>query len=603
MCGLVGKLNFDGKPVFENEIRKMCRTITHRGPDDEGIWVKDNVGLGNRRLAIIDLSLTGHQPMSNEDKTVWLTFNGEIYNFLDLRKKLSKKGHRFFSHTDTEVIIHLWEEYGVDCLHFLRGMFAFALWDEKQRILFLARDRLGKKPLKYFINEKCFIFASELKAILKDKSVSKRPDIQAIDYFLTLESVPSPLTGFKGIKKLPAGCYILIKDSRLKIQKYWHLDFSEKINLSEEELKREIIRRLKEAVKLRLIADVPIGAFLSGGIDSSAIVALMTILGQRNINTFSIGSENKDYSEFDYARLVAKKFRTNHHEIILKPSSFSLLKKLAYFYEEPYGDPSALPTYLVSQAASQKLRVVLNGDGGDENFAGYGRYKKFRLLYYLHFLPQFLKRKIIKKFHLPDFERYVFDFISLNFPSLVKKEMYTRPFLREIDPLASERALLKQEKEKLPILDNILMLDFNFYLSEVLLPKIDIATMANGLECRSPLLDHKFIEFTAKIPFHFKLNSLNSKYIFKKALEKILPSEIIYRKKMGFGFPLGKWLRSEWRKDVEELLLSKNSLIRQYLKQTAIKEYLKNRPAGEHHDRRIWRMMMFEFWLQNFFGK
>ena len=380
MCGIVGRLNIDGKPVNKTDINRMAQKIQHRGPDNQGIYVNGLVGLGNRRLSIIDLSSTGNQPIFNEDKSVVLVFNGEIYNFQELRRRLIKKGHKFRSKSDTETIVDLWEEYQEKCLKYLRGMFAFALWDQKQKVLFLARDRMGQKPLKYYLDNNGIIFASELKAILTNRAIKREVDLKAVDHYFGLESVPVPLTGFKQIKKLPQASYLIIKNRKAVIKTYWQPKFLPKHQLSTNELKKEVLNKLTESVRLRLVADVPVGAFLSGGVDSSAVVALMRQLGKKKLNTFSVGFEEKEYSELKYARLVAKKFKTNHHEAILKPQDFSILPKLAAAYEEPYGDISALPTYLISQKASKNIKVVLNGDGGDDIFAGYQRYQKFVIL-------------------------------------------------------------------------------------------------------------------------------------------------------------------------------------------------------------------------------
>lgn len=592
MCGIVGKLNFNGKAVTHQEIAAMCRAITHRGPDDEGIWIKNNIGLGNRRLSIIDLSSAGHQPLCNESKTIWITFNGEIYNFQKLRAELIRKGHRFRSKTDTETIVHLWEEYGVDCLKMLRGMFAFALWDQNKKILFLARDRLGKKPLKYYWNGKSFIFASELKAILTQK-INPELNLQAIDHFFSMEAVPEPLTGFREIKKLPAGSYLLLKNGRVVIKRYWQIKFLPKLNYSETEWIEAIKAKLTESVRLRLVSDVPIGAFLSGGIDSSTVVALMSQLGQKQINTFSVGFDGSN-DELPYARTVAKQFHTNHHEAVLKPSSWPLLQNLAAAYEEPYGDPSALPTYLVSQLASQKIKVVLNGDGGDENFAGYQRYQKFALINPFRRLLPFLRS---------DLTVYPAAYLGLTAPLDFKKVLYQPEFIEQVDPSATQALFEKQQSASLSPIDNVLKTDWRLYLSQVLLPKVDIASMANSLEARSPFLDQELVELTAKMPAKFKLKGLTAKYILKLAVKDWLPQEIINRPKIGFGFPLGNWLRHEWRGKIKNLLLDPKAKFRHFLKQEAVKTMIEQPLPGEHFDRRLWRIIMLEYWLQHYFPK
>lgn len=613
MCGIVGRLNFNNQAVRPDELKRMCQAIKHRGPDDQGIWLKGPVGLGSRRLAIIDLSPAGHQPISNETKTVWLVFNGEIYNFQELKPRLIKKGHKFRSHSDTETIVHLWEEYGVNCLQYLRGMFALALWDDRQKILFLARDRMGKKPLKYYLDDQKIIFASELKAILTDKTISKIPDLQAIDHFFSLEAVPAPLTGFVGIKKIPSASYLLLKNKQVTIKKYWQVKFLPKTKLNQPELKISILDQLTEAVRLRLISDVPVGAFLSGGLDSSAVVALMSRLGQQHINTFSVGFKDKKFSELPYARIVARKFATNHHEIILTPKHFSLLPQLAEAYEEPYGDPSALPTFLVSQLAAKTVKVVLNGDGGDENFAGYQRYQKITPINFVNrLLPEFARRLISKLLrrsvfkdviNQPDFGQYSAAYLGLTAPVEFKQQLYQPDFFKAIKPLASQQLLQLQADQKLTSLDNALLTDIQIYLAEVLLPKVDIASMAHGLEVRSPFLDYQFVQYCAQIPDYYKLRINESKYILKKSLEGILPREIIYRPKMGFGFPLGDWFKGPWHKQVKALLLNSQAKYQQFLNPIVVKRMINSPLPGEHYDRRLWRILMFELWLQHYFLK
>jgi asparagine synthase (glutamine-hydrolysing) len=621
MCGIVGRLNFDGKPVKKNDLAVMCGAISHRGPDNQGIWVKSQVGLGNRRLSIIDLSPNGNQPISNEDQTVWMTFNGEIYNFSSLKKGLTKKGHKFKSNSDTEVIIHLWEEYGINCLKFLRGMFALALWDMKKQMLFLARDRMGQKPLKYYLDDKKLIFASELKALLATKEVKKEVDLEAVDHFFSLEAVPAPLTGFRGIEKLPQASYLLVKNGKVSVKKYWQPEFLPKIKLTQSEIEEKVLDKLTKAIKLRMMADVEVGAFLSGGVDSSAVVALMSKLGQKKISTFSVGFSEKEYSELKYARIVSKKFKTNHHELILSPQSFSLVSKLAQVYEEPFGDPSALPTYLLSQMASKKLKVVLNGDGGDDIFAGYQRYQKFGPLNLVsRLMPK--QVRVLAKFGLglpgslgrktqtlldlisqPGFGQYAAAYLGLQAPEKFKQDLYRKEFLDQVDPLSSQKLILDHKKVKLDALENVLLADMNMYLAQVLLPKVDMASMSHSLELRSPFLDHELVELAGKIPTKLKIRNGEGKYILKKSLEGILPKEIIYRKKMGFGFPLGLWLRHQWKKEISEVLLSKNAKIKDYLNQEMVKQMIDNPLKGEHYDRRLWRVLMFELWLDYYFSR
>ena len=380
MCGICGAYYIDPERTVSAElVERMNFVQRHRGPDDEGVWVKDNVGLGQARLAIIDLSPLGHQPMCNEDGKVWITFNGEIYNYLDLRAGLVQRGHQFRSNADTEVILHLWEEKGPNLLEDLRGMFAIALWDDRQKTLFLARDRMGKKPLYYTDLPDRLFFGSEIKAILQDPEFRAEPDLEAIKYYLTYQSVPAPFCAFKGIKKLPPAHYLLAKGSHVEVRRYWKLSYQDQFQISgpadQKKLEEEIIERLNEAVRIRLMSDVPLGAFLSGGIDLSIIVALMA--GQMNqpVKTFSIGFKEDSYNELPYARMVADRYKTEHHEFVVTPDAQAIIPQLVWHYNEPYADSSAIPTYYVSQLARQFVTVVLTGDGGDENFAGYPRYQ------------------------------------------------------------------------------------------------------------------------------------------------------------------------------------------------------------------------------------
>jgi len=501
-------------------------------------------------------------------------------------------------------------------------MFAFGLWDEKKQTLFLARDRMGQKPLKYYLDDKMLVFASELKAILKVKGIKTEPDLQAIDQYFTLEAVPVPLTGFKGIKKLPQASYLIVKNGKVLIKKYWQIKFMPKLKMDENELKQEVLDRLTEAVKLRMVADVPVGAFLSGGVDSSAVVALMRQLGQKNIKTFSVGFKEAKYSELKYARMIAKMFKTDHEEIILGPQSFSLLNKLADQYEEPYGDPSALPTHLISELASKKLKVVLTGDGGDDSFAGYRRYEKFVSIDTFNRLMPKLGKRILKLMFSPHwpiynetrillwelmsepgFDQYPTTYLGMQSPIEFKQKLYTKEFFNKINPLSAKKIILRYKNTKLQSLDNVLLADLNIYLADVLMPKIDIASMSHGLETRSPFLDQELVEFVAKIPVKFKLRFGQTKYILKKSLEGILPKKIIYRRKMGFGFPLGDWLKNQWQDEAKDLLLNKNALLKDYVNQKEIEKMFNRFLKKEHYARRLWRILMFELWLQNYFSK
>lgn len=629
MCGIVGKIYFKEANVSSTDIKRMTSAVSHRGPDDEGIYLSPDgkVGLGQRRLAIIDLSPLGHQPMSYRNR-YWITFNGEIYNFQAERAVLQKEGYQFKSKTDTEVIMALYDKYKEKCLDHLRGFFAFAIYDNYEKTVFCARDRIGKKPFKYFSGRKVFIFASELKAILTQKEYRKEPDYTAIHHYLTLQYVPAPLTGFKGIKKLEAGHYLLIdlKSGKISKKRYWRLNYAEKWTLSEAEWQKKILSKLEESVKIRLMADVPLGAFLSGGIDSSAVVGLMSRLSKKPVKTFSIGFSEQKYNELPYARIIAKKFKTEHHEIIVKPDAMEVLPFLVRHYEEPYADSSALPTYYVSRATRDYVTVALNGDGGDENFAGYSRYSafKFSLLYekfkLLNSVALPLTATFAKTFRTTFFERANRFSKTINddyrrryltymayFNNEQKKALYTREFTRlvwqnDTYDLIAEKFLEAATPDKM---DQTLYADFSTYLPEDLMAKVDIASMSVALEGRSPFLDHEFLELTAKIPFDLKLfGADNKKYILKKALEGFIPDEILYRKKMGFGLPIDDWFRLNLKDYTREILLSRKALERKLFRQKEIKNILDEHESSKiNFAYRIWALLTLELWFREFFDK
>lgn len=600
----------------------MNGAVSHRGPDDQGIFTDKNVGLGHARLSIIDLSPAGHQPMPDDTGRFWIVFNGEIYNFLELRKELENAGVKFRSKTDTEVIIHLYKKYGVDCLKLLRGMFAFAIWDKEKQVLFLARDRVGKKPLKYYSDGKVFLFASELKAILQNPEVKKEIDWPAIDEYLTYQYVPHPKTGFKNIFKLEPGHYLLIKsDGTIKKEKYWQIDYSKKLNLSESEWEKAVLEKLKESVKTRLISDVPLGAHLSGGIDSSVIVALMAGEMKEPVKTFSIGFKEDDYNELPYARLVAEKYKTEHQEFIIEPNAIEILKKLAYHYEEPYADSSALPTWHLSELTKKHVTVALNGDGGDENFVGYGRYNAMKLFYQLKALPlknqmQFLNKHLyrltgIKIFRkgwrfLEAYGKNPLDFYLriISYLSQDDKGLIYGPDLLEKTGNSRWQSFLEEkfsEAKNLEKLDQILYTDINSYLPDDLLVKVDIASMAHALEIRSPFLDHEFMELTAQIPANLKLKGHNKKYLLKKLAYKLLPKECIDRPKQGFGVPLEYWFRGELENHLKERLLDKSFLDYGFKKEGLEKLITDHKEKRRNNANQLWALLTLSYWLENYF--
>jgi len=623
MCGIVGIFNFDQREISDKILKEMTQALLHRGPDDCGIFIEKNIGLGHTRLSIIDLSSTGHQPMSDKEEKIWIVYNGEIYNYLVLKRELEKEGIVFKSKTDTEVIIYLYKKYGIDCLKYLRGMFAFAIWDKEKKQLFLAKDRVGKKPLKYYCDSNCFIFSSELKAILKNPEVKKEIDYDAIDEYLTYQYVPHPKTGFKNIWKLEPAHYLIVKENGEIIkQRYWKLDYSKKLNLSESEWKEKILEKLRESIKIRLFSDVPLGAHLSGGIDSSLIVALMAQEQNSALKTFSIGFTEKDYNELSYARLVAQKYKTDHQEFIIKPNAIEVLPSLAYYYEEPYADSSALPTWYLSKITKKYVTVVLNGDGGDENFAGYTRYNAMKLFQYLHLIPfkpqlkklnrflyQITKIKIFQKGYrfLNSYSAQPIDFylrIIDYFGQEEKNLIYTNEFKQKIKN-SRWHSFLKEkyeETKKFDWLDKILYTDILSYLPDDLLVKVDIASMAHGLEVRSPFLDYEFLELTTAMSSNLKMCGHNKKYLLKKIAEKFLPKECIYRPKQGFGVPLEHWFRGEELENyLREKLLAKKFLAFGFEKQ-GIKQLIEeHKNHHQNYANHLWALLMLEAWLQQYF--
>jgi asparagine synthase (glutamine-hydrolysing) len=622
MCGIVGKINFNKKIVTEKEIKKMTKVLAHRGPDDAGVFIDQNVGLGHHRLAIIDLSAQGHQPMSDNDNKIWLTYNGEIYNFLDLRKELAKEGIKFKSRTDTEVIIYLYKKYGLDCFSYLRGMFALAIWDKNKKQLILARDRLGQKPLKYYFDNNCFIFASELKAILQAKEVSKEPDWEAVDEYLTYKYVPGPKTGFKNIYKLPPAHYLIIKENGEQImQRYWQIDYLKKSELSEPAWEKKIIEKLTQAVRLRLISDVPIGAHLSGGIDSSLIVALMAQALPQRVKTFSIGFQEKKYNELPFAKMVAKRYHTDHHELIIKPNAVEILPKLVYHYEEPYADASALPTWYLSEATKQHMAVALNGDGGDENFAGYERYNAMKLHAQLKKIPgkniiktlnQLFYRltgaKIFQKgyrltnsFHPSPYNFYL-NIIQYFSPG-EKDKIYTANFKKLIEHSDWYRASQKvfDQGKKLNWLDQLLYTGLHTHLPDDLLAKVDIASMAHSLEIRSPFLDFEFLELTAQMPARLKLAGHNKKYLLKKIATKYLPKECIYRPKQGFTIPLEFWFRGRLNNYLQDSILDKKFLAYGFAWQGIAKMINDHEKHRHNYENQLWTLLCLRLWLKEWF--
>lgn len=624
MCGIVGTVNADSSPIKRDILEKMNKAIFHRGPDEDGFYINNNVGLAMRRLSIIDLA-GGQQPIHNKDKTKWIVYNGEVYNFQELRKDLEKDGHQFYTHSDTEIIIHLYDKYGVDCVQYLRGMFVFAIWDEVEKSLFIARDRVGKKPLLYSHQPNGdLIFGSEFKALLQHPAISREVDAQAIHHYLSYLCVPAPFTAYKAIRKLEPGHWLLWKKGEIKTHRYWLPDFHSKIKISEPEAEEETLRILREATKMRMISEVPLGAFLSGGVDSSTVVALMAEQSDKPVKTFSIGFEQEDFSELKYAKRVAEHIGAEHHEFIVKPNAIEILPTLVEHYGEPYADSSAIPTYYVSRETRKQVTVALNGDGGDESFAGYERYLAMRLSEKYHYLPKVLRsligkavgtlptselkrsrvrdaKRFVRAANLPKVERY-FRWVSAIDRDL-KETLYTKEFKNQTEKYDSS-SFLKQWFDKSNgngIVDATMLTDQMTYLPNDLLVKVDIASMANSLEARSPLLDHKLIEFAASLPENIKLKGAENKSLLKKVGSRLVPREVLYRKKMGFGVPINHWLRSELKEYLRENLLSEKFAKRDIVKIDIVRKLVNEHiDENRNHSMQLWTLLMLELWFQHF---
>jgi asparagine synthase (glutamine-hydrolysing) len=624
MCGIAGVVSTTRESnITEALVHEMCEQIVYRGPDDEGLYVADGAGLGMRRLSIIDLS-GGHQPVFNEDRSSWIVFNGEIYNFPDLRPDLEARGHHFRSHCDTEVIIHLYEDMGADCVQKLRGMFALAIYDKKQRKLTLARDRMGKKPLHYALHNGNLYFASEIKSILAVAPELAEVNSQGLLEYLYYGYVPEPITAFTGIQKLPPGHLLEFQDGKICIRQYWDLpQYNTHSPKNEEECLEELERRLFEATKIRLISDVPLGAFLSGGTDSSTVVALMARASSGPVKTFSIGFKKDDFNESNYARIVANTFGTDHHEMILEPDVVQTVEHLTSSLEEPFGDSSMLPTYYVSQMARQHVTVALSGDGGDEIFAGYDRYRihadrqifehipgwarKFYRNQIFPRMPNSMQgRKLSYNISLPWQERYV-DGLSF-IPAMERDTPILSDDFRKIlqnsdDPGNVLRRYFAQAPAKDPV-DQILYVDTKTYMVADILAKVDRMSMLNSLEVRVPILDHEFVEWVTGLPPEWKLRGKQQKYILRKLAERLgVPREVLYRQKQGFSLPLVHWMRNEL-KDMLMILLEPRTLDRGYFQAAGVRKLMDDHLLrNKTMTGRIWRLLMFELWHRNFLEK
>ncbi|HEX8845392.1 MAG TPA: asparagine synthase (glutamine-hydrolyzing) [Pyrinomonadaceae bacterium] len=625
MCGIAGFVSREkarGHADASAVLDRMCRIIAHRGPDDQGTFVEDRVALGMRRLSIIDLS-GGHQPMSGCDPEVKIVFNGEIYNFRELQRELEARGHHFKTHSDTEAILHAYEEYGSKCPEHLRGMFAFAIWDARRQELFIARDRVGKKPLYYTITPAgTLIFGSELKSLREHPEFRGEINAEALDAYLTFGYVPDPLTIFSGVEKLPPGSSLTFANGRVSVNQYWDFPYQEpqpEPLSSEEDYLEELRALLDEAVRIRLVADVPLGAFLSGGVDSSTVVGLMSRASQSPVKTFSIGFHEDSYNELKYARVAAKAFGTEHHEFIVTPDICSIVDELVWHFDEPFADSSAIPTYMVSKLAREFVKVVLSGDGGDELFAGYTRYATDRKRSGFARLPRVVRRGLMQPLGrklphgawgrnyvhnvaLDPLDRYIED-VSV-FTRLNKPLLYTEDFLRrlgETEAAALFREFASRSRAD-DALDPLLYLDSKTYLPGDILTKVDRMSMAVSLEARVPLLDHKLIEFVCtRIPAGLKMRGLETKYIFKRAVKEFVPAEILNRPKQGFGVPIQQWINEQLRDRVRGTLTEARTRERGYVKQRYVDLLLEEHERGRRdHSTELWALFMLELWHRSF---
>jgi len=614
MCGIGGKLSFDSRPD-PGLADEMNECMEHRGPDAEGVYASGPALLAHRRLSILDLSEAGRQPMANEDESVHIVFNGEIYNYKELRQRVDD--YAFRSETDTEVLLHLYEEYGVDCLRYLRGMFAFAIWDESAEQLFLARDRLGQKPLFYRDAANSFWFASSIKAILADDAVSAHPDLDAIRSYLNYQYVPTPKTGFRGIEQLSPGEYMVVSENDTRKDRYWDFSYRDQFSASPSRLADRLRDRLREATRLRMRSDVPVGVFLSGGIDSSVVTALMDDIADDPVGTYSIGFNQKKYDELEFAREVAETYGTDHHEYTVTPESMEILPELVNTYEMPFGDPSALPTYYVSQVASDDITVVLTGDAGDENFAGYDRYTYDRVVSLanavpsplrsagttaLNSLPQTLRNQKYLYYGKRALEIAEQDPVSryARFICHAQGEEVERVWNgpkpeRELEMFHEAFA----EADGPTRLDRVMDVDINTYLPNDLLVKVDRASMAHSLEVRSPFLDHQFVEFTARIPAKYKWRRGNKKWLLKRAFNDVLPDPVLNRPKQGFGVPINEWFRGELREFARDSLERLGG--RDAFDQTGLRRKFNEHVSDdEDHGYPIWDLVMLEQWYEQF---
>ncbi|HTV46430.1 MAG TPA: asparagine synthase (glutamine-hydrolyzing) [Stellaceae bacterium] len=629
MCGIAGFVTIGaGLPRAEADARLACMgaTLRHRGPDDHGTWTDGRAGLAHARLSIIDLSPAGHQPMASADSNVWLTYNGEVYNFVELRRELEALGYPFRSRSDSEVVVNGWHAWGAGVFARLRGMFALALWDRRSQQLVLARDRLGEKPLYWARTRSALVFGSEIKALLAWPGMPRTADLCAIDHYLTLQYVPAPHTAFAGVHKLPAAHYLVVEaaagigSGEPEPVRYWQLPAPcPALRARPEELRRELVERLEEAVRLRLLSEVPLGAFLSGGIDSSAIVAMMARAGGGRVKTFSIGFAERDYDETRYARIVARHYGTDHEEHVVEPDAVAVLPRLVWHYGEPFADSSAVPTWYVAELARRKVTVALTGDGGDECFLGYPRYRAMRYLDHLDRLPRWSRAALARLLALsPPLTQRRFKTARIR-SALVAAQ--SQPAARYLPTIAFFADADKDEgygeamqglaggtafdliAPHFAMAPNLVAganrADLASYLPDDLMVKVDIAGMAHGLEARAPLLDHELVEWAAALPDAVKMTAGATKALFKKAMQPFLPREVLYRRKRGFGCPIDRWFRRELKEMAYDTLLAQSARQRLLFRPDYVRRLLDEHCAARaDHHHRLWALLMLELWFR-----
>ena len=623
MCGILGQVRPQGEAVEPELLARMCAALEHRGPDSRGLHHRGRAGIGIQRLRVIDLN-TGDQPIFNEDRSVVVVMNGEIYNYRELQEDLRRRGHEFATQGDTEVIVHLYEEHGADCVRHLHGMFAFSLWDERRQQLLLARDRVGKKPLLYNLRKGVLTWASEMHALLQDGDIPRTPDPIALDRYLAYGYVPAPRSALQGIAKLPPAHTLLFRDGRITLSRYWALDYSRKLDAPVAELGERIRAALLEATRKRLIADVPLGAFLSGGIDSSAVVAAMAQLSSEPVRTFSIGFDHARFDELPHARAVARQFGTVHEEFQVRADAVKVVPRIVRHYGEPFADSSAIPSFYLSELTRRHVTVALNGDGGDESFAGYQRYVANAVAERLDLIPAPLRhavaglaatvpdrgevsskanrfRRLGGSLALGPAERYT-RYVSW-FDSAHRDALYTPAFAAELhgadagEEIAARWAAASGDSA----VDRMLEVDASTYLVDDLIAKVDIATMAHALEARSPLLDHELMELAASIPAQFKVRGGEKKWIFREALRPWLPSDILDRPKQGFSVPLSSWLRTDLQGWARDILLDPSTLERGCFEPATVRGLLDRHAAGSDGEaKRIYSLLMLELWQREF---